>query len=600
MIENFKIRQGNSTDLFDADGNLKSSVVLEAGCWYLCTDTADLYICIKDLDTLVLKRLNGEAFNSQLASVETNLEAKLKNQKFFQKITSEAELPTVFDTEDFNANLIYYTYTEVKPNKPLLSFYIFEIETQQYIHINKADLEILESEEALKLWLDSEAGFVTENELTETLKATTDILENKIKLISSQIDSFSGDGDGSITKALLDSRAYTDAREEAIEKNYQDYVDQTENSLQSEIAELSKALNTVINTETANRLSAIKALSDKLGTNFDEINTVDKAIIDAKDELSLAIDKLKTTEVFLNTQAITKETFDRKKAIADLTTDLDSLVSNTSERFLEFETWKNTVSNVLTFVGVSITNPKTEEVVVPGIEAFQKGDVVLYDSKEYVNVTGINAIGAWEEFGVSTATDAALDILRTRLTYLEQEANKLSGNITNKVDIQSLEDFSEQISEIYETKANVSALTPQIAKNKSDIETDKIMLRNLESTKVSIETYNTDQELYNSRLMELVDADDSIKTQINEVAASVMLNIDEISNHKEKIILLENTYTDEQIDNQIESAVNQEKIRAEGLETTLSARLDKYDDYFSINDQGDFPSTIILDCGDAF
>jgi hypothetical protein len=58
--ENFKIRTGLSTDLFNSDGSLKVSVVLELGCWYLCSDTLDIYICVKEYEQLVLKALNSK------------------------------------------------------------------------------------------------------------------------------------------------------------------------------------------------------------------------------------------------------------------------------------------------------------------------------------------------------------------------------------------------------------------------------------------------------------------------------------------------------------------------------------------------------------
>ena len=63
----FKIRRGLATDLFtvDSDGNinyLKANplAVLEYGTWYLCIDTAELFLCVQENNTLCLKRINDK------------------------------------------------------------------------------------------------------------------------------------------------------------------------------------------------------------------------------------------------------------------------------------------------------------------------------------------------------------------------------------------------------------------------------------------------------------------------------------------------------------------------------------------------------------
>jgi hypothetical protein len=62
----FEIRRGLSTELFlvDEEGypnyeELNPSVILEEGNWYLCTDTAELFLCIIENDESSLKRING-------------------------------------------------------------------------------------------------------------------------------------------------------------------------------------------------------------------------------------------------------------------------------------------------------------------------------------------------------------------------------------------------------------------------------------------------------------------------------------------------------------------------------------------------------------
>jgi len=72
--ENFKVRTGLSTDLFNLDGSLKASVVLELGCWYLCSDTLEVYICVEEQEKLVLKALNSTSIKNDSLSEWLNSE----------------------------------------------------------------------------------------------------------------------------------------------------------------------------------------------------------------------------------------------------------------------------------------------------------------------------------------------------------------------------------------------------------------------------------------------------------------------------------------------------------------------------------------------
>ena len=54
----FNIRRGLSTELF-VDGELNPNIILEEGCWYLCTNTAELFLgVLDDSGELVLKQIN--------------------------------------------------------------------------------------------------------------------------------------------------------------------------------------------------------------------------------------------------------------------------------------------------------------------------------------------------------------------------------------------------------------------------------------------------------------------------------------------------------------------------------------------------------------
>jgi hypothetical protein len=54
----FKIRRGLSTTLFIEPGVVNPRLVIEEGCWYLCTDTAELFLGVLKNEELILKKIN--------------------------------------------------------------------------------------------------------------------------------------------------------------------------------------------------------------------------------------------------------------------------------------------------------------------------------------------------------------------------------------------------------------------------------------------------------------------------------------------------------------------------------------------------------------
>ncbi len=182
MAENFKIRQGHSTALFGTDGKLKSNVVLEAGCWYLCTDTADVYVCVYEQDKLTLKHINSGAFETSITNLENTISnidtdiQHLKNQQLYQKINSEADLPTDFDSPTFNPNIAYYIIIDEKNN--FANLYIFDELAKSYMCTNKTDLQILDSE--LEQLVDKKVEASLSEKIPEIVK---DTLETQVQVL---------------------------------------------------------------------------------------------------------------------------------------------------------------------------------------------------------------------------------------------------------------------------------------------------------------------------------------------------------------------------------------------------------------------------------
>lgn len=101
MID-FKIKRGLSTTMFTAPGVVNPRLIIEEGYWYLCVDTADLYLGINDNGTLKLKRINGER---TAGDVETNYIVKAEINKngelvvYFSNGTSESLGKVISETE---------------------------------------------------------------------------------------------------------------------------------------------------------------------------------------------------------------------------------------------------------------------------------------------------------------------------------------------------------------------------------------------------------------------------------------------------------------------------------------------------------------------
>lgn len=203
MPKEFRIRRGLSTELFDNDGNLKPNAIIELGSWYLCTDTCVVYICVRENDKLALKIVNGNTLdnkfnevNNTLDEIEDNLEW-LKNQKLYQKIESEADLPKDFKAPDFNPNVVYYKVTDVQ-NKAA-SLFIFDTKSESYMCTNSVDFSALEAEilqlintglttalettvpEIVRDTIEAEVpGIVTDFLETELSEVVTEILEIEV------------------------------------------------------------------------------------------------------------------------------------------------------------------------------------------------------------------------------------------------------------------------------------------------------------------------------------------------------------------------------------------------------------------------------------
>lgn len=178
----FKIRRGESTTLFSSPGVVNPRLIIEEGCWYLCTDTAELYLGMKLDGTLTLKKINNDGrkpdeggTSTALLEVQIN-ELKdrlgaLESFELYQKIESEYDLPTNFDSEDFNPNITYY----VKLDDRNIRTYVFDKGAQAYMCTNSVDELVIRA--MVSDAIDAELVAKFEAEIPQMIKNTlTDVI----------------------------------------------------------------------------------------------------------------------------------------------------------------------------------------------------------------------------------------------------------------------------------------------------------------------------------------------------------------------------------------------------------------------------------------
>jgi hypothetical protein len=158
----FKIRRGLSTSLFP-NGKINPKLIIEEGCWYLCTDTAELFLgVLLTSGDLTLKRINGPAGGTFEEITE-----------LFVKITSVDELPTEFEVQDFNPNITYYIpILDTDGNETgRVNTYIFDKDIPGYICTNTVDTVLVRSmvSEAIDVLLEESFADKLPETLTQTV-----------------------------------------------------------------------------------------------------------------------------------------------------------------------------------------------------------------------------------------------------------------------------------------------------------------------------------------------------------------------------------------------------------------------------------------------
>lgn len=93
----FQIKKGLSTNLFDSQGNLL--ITPEEGCWYITTDTFELYVCFNGM----LKATGRvEDFETRLKALETRTARIVKTYSTFSALPLTGEVDSLYIVEEDN------------------------------------------------------------------------------------------------------------------------------------------------------------------------------------------------------------------------------------------------------------------------------------------------------------------------------------------------------------------------------------------------------------------------------------------------------------------------------------------------------------------
>ena len=176
-MTDFKIRRGLSTSLFDnvTEGKINPKLVIEDGCWYLCTDTAELYLGIVLADgSKSLKRINGDSTLAAITEIQKELD-KLETTQLYRQIAGEHELPTDFEASDFNPNVVYYIIHKTAAGDPIgtCSAYLFDKGAQSYMCTNNADMSTINDmvEAAIELKLEDKFAAMLPDEVAKAIQS---------------------------------------------------------------------------------------------------------------------------------------------------------------------------------------------------------------------------------------------------------------------------------------------------------------------------------------------------------------------------------------------------------------------------------------------
>ena len=129
MATNFQIKKGLSINLFDENGDLR--IIPEEGCWYITTDTFELYACFDG----IFKAIGSiPDFETRLSALETRIEKIVQTYGYKSGLPKVGEENVIYVVAEENA--------EYRWDNASQTYYCIARDYQEITSINGGNAEV--------------------------------------------------------------------------------------------------------------------------------------------------------------------------------------------------------------------------------------------------------------------------------------------------------------------------------------------------------------------------------------------------------------------------------------------------------------------------
>lgn len=440
-----------------------------------------------------------ERLNKQLSSLDKKLENLIDTNnnhiKKSEKDIEDINLTLLNNEETFAQHLNDFDTHVSRLNELILSFNRHLDSFESHLR-DEAETEnnINEAIQELETRLSREFS----DRLTNEKNQLTADLNDLETLVVSKIDTQKTLFDSELNKTKNDILNYTNSQTELIKDELevidQKYINElsllnekivTEaDSLKASIRSLEEDLNTLDDDNQAEH----RLLSDRIDATNILLNDFAETLREQAEQISFRIEEVQNNlsntdnalQVFKDNSEIALNRIVEGYKEADKNTLLEAqdyarnLVTPIDTRINQLESWKSNITNVMDFVGITTTditkedNKKNSTIKINDYYYTAiKGDVVLYNDKEYVWTGGEEESLGWEEFGIGSANEAAIAALQTTVgsrSDLEGSSGifKEIDNLRASLEGQLAEEITQIDQDIESINENLSNLNTNI------------------------------------------------------------------------------------------------------------------------------------------
>lgn len=442
-------RQTTLANILELKNNLENSYLK------LDEDLRLLLISSTNNGTVQLITNKVDELNTRISNVQDTLNSQLENYK--KNLDTEiSNINSLIDKLDLDHQKVEEDYKLADSN---LNNKIKELSTN----------------------LESTCTLITER--IETLRSKTLVLESTLGNLSTEFVSFKSDISNEVSNLKKDLAEQIQSLEDSFSDNLQILKDNfaTEIELQEEKRlEVTEELKKDISDESQARIRQLNTieenwqqeLSNLEKTQNQHFESLDTFKANVEDDIEKLQDGL-TAEIIERTNQISKISKDTEDNLAAANkytdTSIEAYKSYTNEQIrpLKEEILRlEKISNVVVFVGVTSTNispwsegQKNPEILINDVSYTAKpGDLVIYDSTEYVWTENGETTRGWEELGNVTALTAEMARVQKELLKAQKTVTDMETVVNNWSD-----EMTKAQVEYLKTQETVAGMDNRIA-----------------------------------------------------------------------------------------------------------------------------------------